>query len=105
MGFTEHNQQDLLNSGNNYLFRCNPSYKSGSKGQFQWTVSYDWAVFDLEKDGAVPCQILCFVHLFDLKVPYESVPGFVIDSPGIYAIVRRFEESSIICGKSKFMKQ
>ena len=40
-----------------------------------------------------------------MKVPYESVTGFVIDSPGIYAIVRRFEESPTICGKSKFMKQ
>ena len=62
MGFTEHNRQDLFNSGNNYLFRCNPSYRTGSKDQFQSTVWYDRAIFDLEEDGAVPCQILFFVH-------------------------------------------
>ena len=104
-GFTGHNRQDLFNSGNNYLFQCHPLYRTGSNSQFQSTVWYDLAIFDLEDDGAVPCQILCFVHLFDLKVPYESATGFVIDSPGMYAIVRQFEESPIICGKSKFMKQ
>ena len=38
MGFTEHNRQDLFNSGNNYLFRCNLFCRSGSKDQFQSTV-------------------------------------------------------------------
>ena len=47
LGFAEHNRQDLFNTGNNYLFRCNPSYRTGSKGQLKPTVWYDWAIFDL----------------------------------------------------------
>ena len=50
-------------------------------------------------------RFLCFVHVSDLKVPYESVAGFVIDSPGIYAIIIRFEESPFICAKSNCMKE
>ena len=105
MGFTEHNRQDLFVSGNNYLFRWYQSYRTGSNSQFQPAVWYDWAIFDLEEDGAIPCQILCFVYLSDLKVPYESVAGFVIDSPGTYAIVRWFEESPSTCAKNTFMKE
>ena len=105
LGFTEHNMQDLLDTRSNYLFRCHPSYRCGNDSEFQSTVWYDWAVFDLEDDGAIPCQILCFVNFIELKVPYESVAGFLIDSPGTYAIVRRFEESPSACAESKFTKE
>ena len=95
----------MLDIGSNYLFRCHPSYRCGNNSEFQSDVWYDWSVFDLENDGVIPCQILCLVNLIELKVPNESVPGFVIDSPGIYAIVRRFEESPSACAESEFMKE
>ena len=105
LGFTEHNRQDLLNTGNNYLFRCHPSYREGNNSQFQSGVWYDWAVFDLKDDGAIPCQILCFVQLTELKESYKSVAGFVTDCPGTYAIVKRFEESPSACAENQFMKE
>ena len=50
-------------------------------------------------------MILCFVQLTELKEPYENVAGFVIDCPGTYAIVGRFEESPSTCAESQLMKE
>ena len=40
-----------------------------------------------------------------MKSPIGSVSGFVIDSPGIYSIVRRFDGPPTTYDKSKFIKQ
>ena len=86
MGFTEHNRFDEMDD-TKYLFRSHPSYRKDS-GQVS-AVWYDWALFSI--DGKkIPCQILCFVFLPELKEANSSVEGYRIDTAGPHAIVRRF---------------
>ena len=66
---------------------------------------YDWAVFDLEDDGPILCQIICFLQLTGLRQPYSSVEKFEIDSPGTCSIERRFEVSPSVCAHSQFAKE
>ena len=105
LGFTEYNIQDLRDTQKNYLIRCHPSCRGGNNSCFQSAVWYDWVVFDLEEDGAISCHILCFLQLTGLKQPYSSVPGFELDSPGTYAIGRRFEQLPSVCAHSQFVKE
>ena len=88
MGFTEHNRFDESNN-TKYLFRSHPSYRKDS-GQVN-AVWYDWALFSVDEKH-IPCQILCFLLLPELKQAISNVEGYVIDTPGAYAIVRRFHD-------------
>jgi len=105
LGFTEHNRKDMYDKEKNYLFRSHPSYRmsknSVGRSSNGW---YDWAIFDLGEDGPIPCQILCFVQLNDLSIPYGTVSGFYIDSPGTYCIVRRFETTPTTGRYSQFTR-
>ena len=85
MGFTEHNRYDH-STDTNYLFRSHPSYRSDT-GQLN-AVWMDWALFQAD-DMQIPCQLLCFIVLTDLKNGSNIVQGYEIQSPGSYAIVRR----------------
>eukprot|EP00536_Pseudo-nitzschia_multiseries_P008246 jgi/Psemu1/20026/gm1.20026_g len=38
----------------------------------------------------IPCQILCFLHIDDLKEPMSLVNGYPVASEGIYAVIRKF---------------
>ena len=89
-GFTEHNRFDD-GCNTRFLFRCHPCYRSDSS-QLN-SVWMDWCLMDVGQDESrsIPCQLLCFLHLKNLKQPYSNIGGYPVDTEGIYAVVRRFE--------------
>ena len=90
-GFTEHNRFDKCTQ-QNYLFWSHPSYRSDG-GQLN-SVWYDWALFDV---GAceIPCHIMCFLELYNLKQPYSFVSEYEIADEGIYAVVTKFKSTPL----------
>ena len=109
-GCTEHHRFDNVKK---LIFRAHPSYRASS-GQSDG-VWYDWAYFDAEekdqsnpeKDGSIPCEILCFLQLETVK-PNQSVQNYDVCDSGLYAVVRRFrkEPSSNYSGlHSNFVKK
>eukprot|EP00536_Pseudo-nitzschia_multiseries_P013417 jgi/Psemu1/35201/gm1.35201_g len=68
----------------------NTAYRSDG-GQLN-SVWYDWALFNV---GAceIPCHILCFLKLYNLKEPYSFVSEYQIANKGIYAVVTKFKST------------
>eukprot|EP00536_Pseudo-nitzschia_multiseries_P014738 jgi/Psemu1/40002/gm1.40002_g len=88
--FTEHNRLDPCTQQNN-LFPSHPLYCSDS-GQLN-SVWYDWALFDVNA-CEIPCQILCFLELYNLKEPsYSFVSEYKIADEDTYAAVTKFEST------------
>ena len=77
-----------------YIFRSHPSYRADTgQSDSKW---YDWATFNVEEGKPpIPCQILCFLELGQLISPTGFVSGYPVDSPGLYAVVRRFRNSPV----------
>jgi hypothetical protein len=90
LGFTEYKVE--LN-GHSEIFRAHPSYRSASRQQRD--VWYDWAMFDLKKQGfgskPIPGQILMFVHVPMLQdvVQYHGVR---LQNNTPHAVVRLFNQ-------------
>ena len=84
--YTKHHRIDKT-SQKKHIFRANPSFQNNS-GQDS-NIWYDWAAFDMDEQS-IPCQILCFVDLQSLVSTTTNIGGYVISSPGTYAVVRRF---------------
>ena len=55
-------------------------------------------------DQLIPCQILCFVYLEELVSNDTRIGGYLIDTPGNYAIVRRFEKAPKTIPQSSFVQ-
>jgi len=55
-------------------------------------VWYDWAIFVVEDQKEIPCQILCFIDITNLKNTDSKVGDYVIDTTGPHAVVRRFHD-------------
>ena len=91
-GFTEYKKQN--DDGTYQMFRAHPSYRSRSRQQRD--VWYDWALFDLEKQGLgkylLPGQILMFVHVPFLQEEVE-VHGVKLQPNRAHAVVRLFKEA------------
>ena len=97
---TEHYRVD--GDQRTYLFCASPSYRAKSSGQDS-AVWYDWAIFALE-NGQIPCQILCFVLIEDLKPGTQFVKGYEVPNNGNYAVVRKLEEPPSNIEGSSFVK-
>eukprot|EP00536_Pseudo-nitzschia_multiseries_P018097 jgi/Psemu1/315476/fgenesh1_kg.2153_\ len=49
--------------------------------------------FDLNNNPKlIPCHLLCFLTVQNLKHPYSSIGGYPIDTNGMYAVARRFQD-------------
>ena len=96
---TEH--QRVNDDSNKYIFRAHPSYRS--KGGQDSNVWYDWANFAVD-DSVLPCQILGFVYIHNLKAGTHSIGRYPIQENGIYAIVRKFISPPKTLRYSKFIE-
>ena len=84
-----------------YLFRASPSYRvTGGQDSSVW---YDWATFAFGKHH-IPCQILCFVDINDLKEGDQHVKGYLVENNGHYAVVRKLKEAASNIEGSSFVK-
>ena len=88
-GFTEHNRYDE-STNTNYLFRCNPSYRSDT-GQLN-SVWFDFVLCSIGGEE-IPCQLLCFLNIEGIDLNNNHLCDYEINN-GIYAVMRRFESSS-----------
>eukprot|EP00536_Pseudo-nitzschia_multiseries_P015863 jgi/Psemu1/312498/fgenesh1_kg.965_\ len=57
----------------------------------------DWCLMKLDFDlnnnpKLIPCHLLCFFTVHSLKQPYSSIGGYPIDTNGMYAVARRFQD-------------
>ena len=96
---TEHHRVD--DDQNTYLFRASPSYRAtGGQDSSVW---YDWAIFAFEKQ-LIPCQIMCFVQIDDLRPGKQYVKGYDVPNNGNYAVVRKLEEPASNIEGSYFVK-
>ena len=91
---TEHSRHGLT-------FRASPAYRSNS-GQDR-SVWYDWAIFDVDQKD-IPCQILCFVQINELKPGVQYVDGYPMTPFTSYAVVRRFALPPTRIEASRFVK-
>jgi len=85
-GFTEHNRYDE-STNTNYLFRCNPSYRSDT-GQLN-SVWFDFVLCNIGGEE-IPCQLLCFLNIEDIDLNNNHLCEYEVNN-GIYAVMRRFE--------------
>ena len=93
-GFTEHHRKDQA-TNEKKIFRAHPSFRKGT-GQTSglW---YDWATFALDEDEPIPCQILCFLYLPDVK-ENQDVNGYGVEPINDtnlcqFAVVRKFKQA------------
>jgi hypothetical protein len=93
-GFTEHQRKNGT-TNEKKIFRAHPSYRVDT-GQTSglW---YDWATFDLGEEEPIPCQIMCFLYLPDLK-ENQDVNGYGVEAVNDknlcqFAVVRKFKQA------------
>ena len=91
-GFTE---LKITLDTNRQIFRAHPCFRSSS-GQV-CDVWYDWAYFLFNDNQHLPCQILTFLQIGDVKNENVTVDGISVVSRSLVAVVREFinEPSSI----------
>ena len=96
-----HTEHQRVDDNGKYMFRAHPSYRS--KGGQDSNVWYDWANFCVDK-SVLPCQILGFVYIHNIKPGTHIVNEYPIKENGIYAIVRRFIDPPKPVLHSKFIE-
>lgn len=99
---TEHHRVDKNDESNTFIFRAHPSYRTDTAQDS--TVWYDWAYFDIAKTAIIPCQILCFVYINNIKPGEHSVSMYPVKCNGCYAVVRRFIDAPKPVRFSKFVQ-
>eukprot|EP00536_Pseudo-nitzschia_multiseries_P005299 jgi/Psemu1/303278/fgenesh1_kg.98_\ len=57
----------------------------------------DWCLMKLDSDlnnnpKLIPCHLVCFLTVQSLKQPFSSIGGYPIDTNGMYAVARRFQD-------------
>eukprot|EP00536_Pseudo-nitzschia_multiseries_P014900 jgi/Psemu1/40496/gm1.40496_g len=90
----KHNRHDVA-CGSNFLFSSHPSYRSDSS--LLNAVWMDWCLMKLDFDlnnnpKLIPCQLLFFLTIQNLKHPYSTIGGYPIDTNRMYAVACRFQD-------------
>ena len=88
-------------SRHGFIFRASPSYRSdGGQDSSVW---YDWANFDVEGQP-IPCQILAFVQINELKPDGQVFRGYPMTPFASYAVVRKFASTPIRIEASRYVR-